>query len=177
MATWMDKMEGDSKRAEFVRESDGWNKLEELYGLRPDRDCIEIEDQAMEWRVYNTSKYGIQDIKDIQGIYAIVNLKNNYAYIGSSKNIRDRCMSHARNLKKGKHHSYKLQRAYNREDSKDVFIFIVLEVLPKQMPKWERFKWEQMRMDKHNCTVTGYNVHPRASGNQSYADYKAETVG
>lgn len=53
-------------------------------------------------------------LKKVAGIYAIVNLVNNKQYIGSTENLRFRFNAHKRLLREQKHHSYKLQRAYNK---------------------------------------------------------------
>lgn len=45
-------------------------------------------------------------------IYEIVNLATNERYIGSTKQFRRRMVLHKYGLKKGNHHSWKLQKAY-----------------------------------------------------------------
>lgn len=62
----------------------------------------------------------------IIGIYQIKNKTNNKIYVGSSLNIKRRFSDHRRLLKNNKHHSYKLQRAYNKYGESN-FEFIVLE--------------------------------------------------
>lgn len=49
-----------------------------------------------------------------QGIYSIINTVNNKIYIGSSINITRRLKEHKGLLKKGKHHSEHLQRAFDK---------------------------------------------------------------
>jgi len=60
------------------------------------------------------------------GIYKITNKKNNKIYIGSSKNIKNRFSKHKNLLRSNKHHSIKLQRAWNKYGA-DNFIFEVIE--------------------------------------------------
>lgn len=48
------------------------------------------------------------------GIYMIKNIKNGDYYIGSSCDIIKRYKTHINQLKKGKHHSIILQRAFNK---------------------------------------------------------------
>ncbi len=48
------------------------------------------------------------------GIYIIINNINNYCYIGSAVNIKRRWSLHRFDLFNGKHHSNKLQHAYNK---------------------------------------------------------------
>lgn len=62
------------------------------------------------------------------GIYRILNTKNNKMYIGSSEDLDKRKTNHFGMLKRNKHHSIHLQRAYNRTiNAQQVFIFEILE--------------------------------------------------
>jgi len=51
------------------------------------------------------------------GLYAIVNVNNNMAYVGSSNDIKRRIKEHKTQLNKNKHHSIRLQRAWNKYGS------------------------------------------------------------
>lgn len=62
----------------------------------------------------------------ISGVYSITNLKNGKLYIGSSNNIYRRWRDHKNLLKKDKHHSNHLQRAWNKYGEEN-FIFKILE--------------------------------------------------
>jgi group I intron endonuclease len=57
------------------------------------------------------------------GIYRILNTRNGKFYIGSTKNAVGRQNSHFKSLAKGKHHCQYLQRAWNIEADKSVFVF------------------------------------------------------
>lgn len=59
-------------------------------------------------------------------VYAIINSVNNKRYVGSTFNIKERWKYHSYLLKKGKHHSIALQRAYNKY-GENAFRFEVLE--------------------------------------------------
>ena len=48
------------------------------------------------------------------GVYEIANLVNGKRYIGSATNFRGRWNVHRSDLRKGKHHSKKLQHAWNK---------------------------------------------------------------
>jgi group I intron endonuclease len=61
-----------------------------------------------------------------RGVYVIFNTGCGKCYIGSSVNLRDRLMSHSRELSKGKHENIYLQRAYNKY-GKDAFMVRILE--------------------------------------------------
>jgi group I intron endonuclease len=54
------------------------------------------------------------------GLYAIVNIKNNMAYVGSSNDIKRRIKEHKTFLNKNKHHCHYLQNAWNKYSS-DLF--------------------------------------------------------
>lgn len=60
------------------------------------------------------------------GIYQILNKENNKSYIGSSCTIKERWRRHKKDLRKGKHHSIILQRAWNKYGEKS-FEFNILE--------------------------------------------------
>ena len=64
----------------------------------------------------------------ISCIYKIENTVNGKCYIGSAVNFLGRRRAHRSVLGKNKHHSEKLQRAWNKYGS-DVFVFVILEVV------------------------------------------------
>lgn len=67
------------------------------------------------------------------GIYRILNTKNNKMYIGSSENLNKRRKNHFGLLKRNKHHSLHLQRAWNRTlNPEKTFIFEILEYCEKE---------------------------------------------
>lgn len=62
-------------------------------------------------------------------IYSITNIKTGIRYIGSSINIESRWHNHKSHLKHNKHHSGRLQRAWNRDGPK-CFSFEILQEMP-----------------------------------------------
>jgi group I intron endonuclease len=56
------------------------------------------------------------------GIYRILNTRNGKFYIGSSKNLKSRKSDHFKTLRSDRHHSIKLQRAWNKHQDKS-FVF------------------------------------------------------
>lgn len=60
------------------------------------------------------------------GIYCIVNVCNQKKYIGSSKNLYRRLMSHRSALRKGIHENKKLQNSWNKH-GEDNFQYYILE--------------------------------------------------
>ena len=87
------------------------------------------------------------------GIYQIKNLENNKVYIGSSKHLDKRKKQHFSMLINNKHHSVKLQRAYNKAINKNVFSFRVLEKVAED----KLFEREQYYIDKLKGYSEGYN--------------------
>lgn len=64
-------------------------------------------------------------MRHASGIYAIVNQVSGKQYIGSAVNLLGRWRVHKNDLKRGKHHSLVLQRAYNKYGA-DAFTYLVL---------------------------------------------------
>jgi group I intron endonuclease len=94
------------------------------------------------------------------GIYQIKNTKNNKIYVGSSINIKARWAQHRSDLKKMKHHSKHLQRAWYHY-GEDAFIFSILEDVEDPNLLIER---EQHYLDlyKPYDKEIGYNNSPTA---------------
>lgn len=65
----------------------------------------------------------------ISCIYKIENTVNGKCYIGSAVDFLGRRRAHRSVLGKNKHHSEKLQRAWNKYGS-DVFVFAIVEAVP-----------------------------------------------
>lgn len=78
-------------------------------------------------------------IPDASGIYKITCKANKRIYIGSAVNLRRRKNGHWHTLRKNKHHSLHLQRAWNKY-SEQAFTFEVLElVLPISLTAREQY--------------------------------------
>lgn len=70
-----------------------------------------------------------EHLKELNGIYCILNTKSNKFYIGLTKvSFKKRFIQHQSNLKNNRHKNIYLQRAFNKY-GKDNFQFIILEVL------------------------------------------------
>lgn len=92
------------------------------------------------------------------GIYCIRNRKNGKSYVGSAVSFKVRWKGHRVNLRRGSHHSQKLQRAWDKH-GEDMFEFAVLECVKDPATLVER---EQVWIDKLNAHKGGYNVSPTA---------------
>lgn len=101
----------------------------------------------------------------MRGVYAITNKANGKMYVGSARNIEVRWHAHRNMLRAGKHHSFYLQRAWNKY-GEDGFILQVLERVEKDgdlraaEQRWLDFLGSSSGGD------SGYNVHPVAAGGQ-----------
>lgn len=91
------------------------------------------------------------------GIYQIQNL-NGKCYVGSAINIRQRWSAHKSQLRRGVHHSSKLQRAWDKY-GEDVFTFKILEAVFDASQLLIR---EQHWIDSLRSHALGYNVAPLA---------------
>jgi group I intron endonuclease len=92
------------------------------------------------------------------GIYIIKNTKNGKAYIGSSVSLRVRVNIHKRELRNNRHHSSKLQRAWNKHGELS-FIFELLELVADKETLLSR---EQHWIDLLDTHKKGYNCCPIA---------------
>jgi group I intron endonuclease len=94
------------------------------------------------------------------GIYKITNLSNGKMYIGSTKDFALRRRTHFCHLRSGKHHSAKLQSAFNKHGA-DMFKFSTILVCAER----DLIFYEQIIMDAHK---PAYNVAPVAGRTSGY---------
>lgn len=92
------------------------------------------------------------------GIYKIQHIKTGKLYIGSAIDIEHRWGGHIRQLRRGVHHSVKLQNAWNKYGS-EMFAFSVLEFVDDPSKLLER---EQYWIDFAKAAKSGYNMTPTA---------------
>lgn len=96
----------------------------------------------------------IQHLPHVSGIYKITNLKTNKVYIGSSKDIRHRIISHISALRKNNHGNSYLQNSFNKEGI-DNFKFEILESNILNLEEREDFYITFYKSYKRNI---GYNL-------------------
>ncbi len=95
-------------------------------------------------------------MKDISGIYRIVNIKNNKIYIGSSKNINKRKYEHFNLLSKNSHDNDYLQKSYNKY-GKNSFKFEVIEYINNINELLIREQYWINKYVSYNRNI-GYNI-------------------
>ncbi len=103
----------------------------------------------------------IQEPTVESGVYAIKNNVNGKCYVGSSANIRNRVICHKSTLRNGKHHSHKLQRAWEKYGESN-FSFETLLICKTD----DLFFYEQLAMNAFAVVASGYNILPIAGGHR-----------
>lgn len=107
----------------------------------------------------------------ICGIYKIQNSINGKVYIGSSKDIYRRWSDHKSSLKRNAHHSYKLQRAWNKYGA-DNFTFDIIQIVEDvcNLKNLEQTCLDSYKSYDFNY---GYNVSVLTDGGHSFpAEYQ-----
>lgn len=87
-------------------------------------------------------------------IYRILNTITEQSYVGKTNNVPKRWEAHRRSLRKGDHHSYKLQAAYT-EHGENAFQY---EIVEKDIDEANVSNREGYWIKKFNCYYAGYNV-------------------
>lgn len=98
----------------------------------------------------------------MQGIYQIRNIENNKIYIGSSMDIEQRWSGHKSELKRNKHHSFKLQEDWNKYGENKFVLEMLIEV-DDETTRDELSTIEQKYIDEYNPIENGYNVALKAT--------------
>lgn len=99
--------------------------------------------------------------KKLNAIYGIFCKITGKAYIGSSNRVGLRKWKHFDALKRGVHHSIKLQRAWNKHTA-STFVFSILEICSEE----SLLECEQFYIDAWDAYNNGYNSNPLARSNR-----------
>jgi hypothetical protein len=89
------------------------------------------------------------------GVYQIKNLINNKCYIGSSIEIENRWRRHKKDLRKNKHHSIILQRAWNKYGESNFEFSIIEECLIEVLIIQEQYYLELYEPVYNICRIAG----------------------
>jgi len=103
------------------------------------------------------------------GIYGIKNKVTGKHYIGSTKNFSKRWGEHKYHLKRGTHHSIKLQRSYDKHGVSSFEFFILQEVEDCSQLR----EVEESFIKLYQSWINGYNVLKRGA---KLGDYEEGTV-
>ena len=100
--------------------------------------------------------------KIVAGIYRIICIKVQKCYVGQAVNLDKRRNEHAADLNRKKHHSKKLQRAWNRHKGEG-FVYEELERIRRSKHylvglKDKLNQKEQYWIDYYNSVKKGYNM-------------------
>jgi len=108
----------------------------------------------------------------ICGIYKIENLVNGKVYIGSSIDIYRRWENHKSTLRGNRHHSFMLQRAWNKYKEKD-FKFEIIKIFNGNIKELRLLEQHYMDLYKSYDFNYGYNVSKNSFyGTHSPTTYK-----
>lgn len=102
----------------------------------------------------------------MKGIYAIKNKINGKMYIGMTTDFKDRIEKHLWALRNNKHHSIKLQRAFNKY-GEDNFDYYVLEEM-KESTSNQLAEKERDYIKKYDTYNNGYNCSLGGEGHEGY---------
>lgn len=105
------------------------------------------------------------------GVYKIVNTSNNKCYIGSTNDFNTRFNEHLSYLKRNKHHSIYLQRAYNKYGADKFKFEIIEECISEKCIEREQFYLDTILFASENNNKfreLGYNLRRLAASNRGY---------
>lgn len=89
------------------------------------------------------------------GIYKITNLVNGKVYIGQSRDLHRRYLTHLRELRQRKHINYHLQNAWNKYGENNFKFEIIEECLEKQLNDKETYWFNYYKPNVYNLGNTG----------------------
>lgn len=118
-------------------------------------------------RVYDqpVQEVDMDKVPQKSGIYKIVNVLNNFCYVGSAVNLSKRHSGHVRKLDSNKHENQKLQNAWNKYGSGS-FEFVVIEFChPDELLVREQYYLDTLETCDRD---KGYNIYPTAGSAYGY---------
>ncbi|MCK9281568.1 MAG: NUMOD3 domain-containing DNA-binding protein [Melioribacteraceae bacterium] len=92
----------------------------------------------------------------ITGIYKIQSIiKPERIYIGSATDTKNRWIVHKMHLRKGDHHSPKLQRHYDKYGENDLVFSLIIGCDKEDLIKIEQFYLDTYKPIFNNCSIAG----------------------
>lgn len=130
-------------------------------------------------QIENLEKIDFANKTKISGVYCIVftnsvGKEDIKIYIGSSVNIRNRCMRHKFTLKEGKHQNSKMQKIFNK--GYDIKFAILERCEDKDVlyrEKVHQYMWDKKYLLNHNIAVNLEDIQPflnKAMRNRAYCE-------
>lgn len=110
------------------------------------------------------------------GIYKITNIFVNKVYIGSSKDVEVRIKQHFSLLKNRKHHSIKLQRAYDKYGLKSFTAEVVEECDPGQLLVREQVWMDELDVYRHGYNCSESSTRPTSQVSHSHLDKNSKWI-
>lgn len=106
----------------------------------------------------------LDNITKQSGIYKILNIKTGVFYIGSAVNLNRRGISHFRQLNQKKHHSQKLQNAFDKYGIEN-FKFKILELVKdkSQLIEREQSYLDLLKPSYNICKIAGSTLGNKGS--------------
>lgn len=99
---------------------------------------------------------------DFSGVYAIVNIKNNKIYIGSSRNIRKRLKSHKTRLESGKSNIAEMQKDFDNGNE-----FVSFVVTPVSLCLQKGKEDNNLRYFEEKAISMFYSFYPNIGYNKN----------
>ena len=112
----------------------------------------------------DSTKNVLNDTTMKSGIYKIINTVDEKYYVGSSINVKKRINRHFDQLRKGKHHNIKLQRAYDKYGAENFKSICVEEVESDLRLTQEQLYLDVCKLNKES----NYNISYVAQSPKGY---------
>ena len=116
------------------------------------------------------------DILAASGIYEILNTVNGKRYVGSATRLRKRFAAHRRELRKGIHHSSKLQRAWHKYGEASFVFRPLLVCVPKDLIFYEDHCFAGYQPEYNICKTAGSSLGVKPS-DETRAKLSATRLG
>lgn len=101
-------------------------------------------------------------MKNISGIYKIINKINNKVYIGQSINIKQRLSEHKSKLRGNYHNNYHLQKAWNKY-GEDNFTFEIFKICGEDLLDSKEIYW----INYYNSINGDYGYNSESGGHKN----------